>query len=84
MKKTFAALATAATMATGFAPAAHAMSDELMMITGQLFNILQQYDVPVERMSELTLDEINRVNLIVHGGDSDGEIRAQLMRLIEN
>lgn len=78
---TLSALACAALLAA--APGARAMEQELNELTGAVYRQLQSMTLPTERIGDLTLNEINRINQVVKGDDSATEKRRKVLEILE-
>lgn len=82
MKKTFAPLVLAATLAMGAATGSSAMTQELNAMTGALVNALTTMSIQPQNVGELTLAEINKINLILNSGDSISDQRSKIQSIL--
>lgn len=82
MKKTFAPLVLAATLAMGAATASSAMTQELNAMTGALVNALTTMSIQPQNVGDLTLAEINKINLILNSGDSISDQRSKIQSIL--
>ena len=73
MTRKSVALATAATVSlTAMAPAAYAMGMEFNMLTGAVFNELNQRGLPTDNIQELTLSQLAIIKGILDSDESEG------------
>lgn len=71
MKRTMTAFVTAATLAMGSVPAAHAMDQEFNMLTGAVFNALSALNVDTSGISDLSLRQIAQIKGILDSDDTE-------------
>lgn len=82
MTSTFKKLAAATALSLSVASPGFAMEQELNSLTGAVFNALTQMQMDVAQIANLTLGEINVINSIMHGGDSEGEKERQITNIL--
>jgi hypothetical protein len=80
MKRTFYALATAATLAT-FASGAQAMQ-EFDMVQDTLKAFLIELNIPADKMDNLTLSQIREIIAIVDSREMGDGARTQVLGII--
>jgi hypothetical protein len=84
MTSKFKKLAAVTALSLSFAGPSFAMEQELNMLTGAVFNSLTKMQMDVANMANLTLGEINIINSIMHGGDSESEKQNKISTILRN
>ena len=72
------ALLVAATVAVVAAPAVNAMETELNALTGAVYNDLNSMQMDLASINDLTLADIQTIDQIMHGGDTESEKRNKI------
>jgi hypothetical protein len=78
MKATLTALALAATLSVGLAPASFAMEAELDALMEALEGELSSRGIETEGLENLTISELRLVQQMLANGDSAGEMRRSI------
>lgn len=78
MKATLTALALAATLSVGLAPASFAMEAELDALMEALEGELSSRGIETEGLENLTIAELRLVQQMLANGDSAGEMRRSI------
>lgn len=83
MKRTLSAYAAAAILAISVAaPAAQAMEQELNAVTGAVYNSLNNMQMDLTNIQSLRLSDIQRINSIMHGGDTESQKRNKINNIL--
>lgn len=73
------AIATAAALSLSvLAPAANAMSSELNALTGAVYNGLNNMQMDLAMINDLTLGDVHSIDQIMASGDSESEKRNKI------
>ncbi|MBF9051724.1 hypothetical protein GTA62_16145 [Roseobacter sp. HKCCD9010] len=78
MKATLTALALAATLSVGLAPASFAMEAEIDALMEALEGELSSRGIETEGLENLTIAELRLVQQMLANGDSAGEMRRSI------
>lgn len=77
------ALVTAAALsATIMAPAAFAMQSELNALTGAVYNSLNNMQMELADIDDLTLGEVQAIDQIMSSGDTESEKRNKINTIL--
>ncbi len=72
------ALLAAAALSVAAVPAANAMNSELNALTGAVYNDLNSMQMDLASINDLTLADIQTIDQIMHGGDTESEKRNKI------
>ena len=78
MKRTLTAVAVAATLTAGLAPASFAMEAEIDALMSVLERELSSRGIETEGLENLSIAELRQVQQMLSDGDSAGEMRSRI------
>ncbi|MEM9127839.1 MAG: hypothetical protein AAGB28_18765 [Pseudomonadota bacterium] len=76
MKRNILAIATVAALASG--TAVQAMETEYNMLTGALYNALDQIDADTTKLGDLSLNQIAQIKAVLDGTDNDAKKKQRI------
>ena len=83
MKKKLTTLATAAALSLSvMAPAASAMTAEVNALTGAVYSSLNNMQMDLAMVQDLTLKEIQQIDQIMSSGDTESEKRNRINNIL--
>lgn len=82
MTRTLKTYATAAVLAFAMVPSAFAMEQELNALTGSVYRALNNMQMDLAGINDLTLNDINLIAQIMNGGDTESEKRNQINNIL--
>ena len=82
MKKTLTAFATAAVLATTAAPGAFAMEAETNALVGKVYNSLNNMQMDLAMIEDLTIKDVRQIQQIMSSGESESEKRNRINQIL--
>ena len=77
------AIATAAALTLSvMAPAANAMNSELNALTGAVYNQLNNMQMDLAMINDLTLSDVHAIDQIMASGDTESEKRSKINQIL--
>lgn len=83
MKRNVLALAVVSSLAAGVVTSANAMSTELNMLTGAVFNELVSRGIATDNINTLTLGQLALIKAQIDSDDSEAEKTRRIQAIVE-